>query len=609
MTESSARRKRKRSITVEPSCIFDTSPTPSQRANNFSHLTDLSDTHTRSPSCPPIACIAPLASEEQHVGDDGKENDSSMVDELASPENPEPLTIEAFLQRSSAKAVRTYRRRRKRRRVHFADSDGVYVPQGDEDDSDDDEDPGHGQTDGSDELSAPLADGTFPAPPRPRKRSNITGFSRRLIAAALETGGTVPVGPDPPATPPRPPLSFVLASKSKPPKRPRKTGHLVDPRRRAAIGRLTSHFRSTSLAMSAPALATAGLRAPGGTCAPCSTGTIPAPHTCYDPAEPCKKAHKWKTRPPPILPKAYFTRAEEDAAPSNLKKSHKRQTNDSALDTAPLKLVPLEESIVRLHTRRGRRVLGKKGPAMVQVGPAPLTFVSVPTVAGAKKEKPSTGGKDVSVSSPVYSPSKPAFCMTSVRNRLLTAGMHTLAQTRSAFVVAVNHPQDLDESESFDALDSFNASDPFKTLGTSAAPNLPTPLLDTTASLLSSSKPALYSATNPAHSSSSKPALLSSTSKPLKPLAAFHDRLAETVRTATQLVYAAGAVLRTPASRRKIPSWVSLSLTSRFADLFASSLQNAIYASVNHSLSAYACNSLTTKLRRPLFFAISAPRF
>ncbi|KAL1739277.1 hypothetical protein HDZ31DRAFT_20712, partial [Schizophyllum fasciatum] len=498
LTRSQARRKRKRSITVEPSCIFDTSPTPSQR---------------------------------QHVGDDGKENDSSMVDELASPENPEPLTIEAFLQRSSAKAARTYRRRRKRRRVHFADSDGVYVPQGDEDDSDEDEDLGHGQTDGSDELSAPLADGTSPAAPRPRKKSNITGFSRRLIAAALETGGTVPVEPDPPATPPRPPLSFVLASKSKPPKRPRKTGHLVDPRRRAAIGRLTSHFRSTSLAMSAPALATTGLRAPGGTCAPCST-----------------KAHKWKTRPPPILPKAYFTRAEEDAAPSNLKKSHKHQTNDSALYTAPLKLVPLEESIVRLHTRRGRRVLGKKGPAMVQVGPAPLTFVSVPTVAGAKKEKPSTGGKAVSVSSPVYSPSKPAFCMTSVRNRLLTAGMHTLAQTRSAFVVAVNHPQDLDESESFDALDSFNASDPFNTLGTSAAPNLPTPLLDTTASLLSTSKPALSSATNRAHS---KPALLSSTSKPLKPLAAFHDRLAETVRTATQLVDAAGAVLRTPASRRK----------------------------------------------------------
>ncbi|KAL1683283.1 hypothetical protein EV122DRAFT_201784 [Schizophyllum commune] len=571
--EGQTRRKRKRSITVEPSCIFDTSPT--------------------------------AASDETAEKDDSsiavEDDDGPLVDELASPKDSDPLTIEAFLQRSSAARTKTYRGRHKRRRVHFAESDHDYAPPEDDPDEAEDQLGEAVNNDPDDEPLARLASSppgsSVAAPPRKKKKS----LSHRLTMSALECGGTVPVEPELPTTPPRIPLIFVAANgTTKPPKRPRKTGHLVDPRRRTMFERSISHFRAAAAqraaAAASPSRSAATLLTRAAAASPSRLAVAAKPR--YRP--------KWRTHAPPMLPRVYFpSRAAESILPPPGKKPHRRQAAHVS-DTIPLKLVPLEESVVGAKTknatgRPGRRMTRKKGVTIA--GPAPLTFVSVLTrnVPTASASLPTTDRP----SSP-----PPTFCMTSVRDRLLASGgLHRAADAEGDFVQADDPGPNSNaatagadpENPLYDgSFSPFSSNAAAKPVLASVAKNT---LSSTSVQAFpSSSKPVLHSGAKPAPFSAFKTPIsatartpridahrtrsstaqtphpsstntlptnvrtaLPSSTKPLKPLAAFHDRLAETVRSASQLVDAATGVLRTPdgGSRRRkraseevlVPSW------------------------------------------------------
>ncbi|KAL1708191.1 hypothetical protein EV121DRAFT_197464 [Schizophyllum commune] len=548
--EGQTRRKRKRSITVEPSCIFDTSPT--------------------------------AASDETAEKDDTsvtvEDEDGPLVDELASPKDSDPLTIEAFLQRSSAARTKTYRGRHKRRRVHFAEIDPDYAPPEDDDDEAEDQLGEYVNNEPADD-DAPLAllassppGFSVAAPPRKKKKS----LSHRLTMSALECGGTVPVESEPPTTPPRIPLTFVAANgTTKPPKRPRKTGHLVDPRRRTTFGRSISHFRAAAAQRAAAAAS------PSRSVAILSSGVAAASPSRLSAAAKPRYRPKWRTHAPPILPKAYFPSCAADSIlPPPGKKPPRRQPAQVS-DTIPLRFVPLEESIVgakakTANGRPGRRMTRKKDT--VHAGPGPLTFVSVLTrnVSTASASLPTT---DRASSPP------PTFCMTSVRDRLLaSSGLPRTADAESSFVKA-GDPGHNRDSAAPDPVDTENSlyggcSSPFS----SNAATVPVPPSTTKNALSSTSKHTLSSSSKPAPESANTktplrinasttlsstvqialPSTVQSTlpsstkthpssTKPLKPLAAFHDRLAETVRTASQLVDAATGVLRTPdgGSRRR----------------------------------------------------------
>ncbi|KAI5892769.1 uncharacterized protein SCHCODRAFT_02733964 [Schizophyllum commune H4-8] len=534
MLESATRRKRKRSITVEPSCIFDTSPT----SEDVEGKNDTS-----------------VAVEDE---------DGPLVDELASPKDSDPLTIEAFLQRSSAARTKTYRGKRKRRRVHFAESDHDYAPS--EDDAGEAEDQlclaADDQPDNDDEPLALLASSPprCPATAPPRKRK--TSLSHRLTIAALECGGTVPVEPELPTTPPRIPLTFVAANgTTKPPKRPRKTGHLVDPRRRAGFGRSISHFRA---AAAQRAVNAASPSRP----APASSSTA-APRSNY--------RAKWRTHAPPMLPKAYLpTCAADSILPPLGKKPHRRQPAQLSA-TVPLKLVPLEESVVGAKAktatgRPGRRMARKKDAVLT--GPGPLTFVSVLT------KKVPQASSSLLHTSRASSPA-PTFCMTSVRDRLLGSRQPPIAADTENVTEEIQDHNRTTISDSVDAQNSFYAdrSSPLSSNAASKAVSTPTSknALASTAKHARSSfselapfsafkTPFSINTKTPvtSHVNATRPCTaqttLPSSTKPLKPLAAFHDRLAETVRTASQLVDAATGALRTPESgprRRKRASEVS----------------------------------------------------
>ncbi|KAI4294025.1 hypothetical protein K525DRAFT_213679 [Schizophyllum commune Loenen D] len=544
LPQGQTRRKRKRSITVEPSCIFDTSPT--------------------------------AASDETAEKDDSsiavEDDDGPLVDELASPKDSDPLTIEAFLQRSSAARTKTYRGRHKRRRVHFAESDHDYAPP--EDDPDEAEDQ-LGEAVNNDPDEEPLArlasspsGSSVAAPPRKKKKS----LSHRLTMSALECGGTVPVEPE---LPPRIPLISVAANgTTKPPKRPRKTGHLVDPRRRTMFERSISHFRAAAAQRAAAAAS------PSRSAATLLSRAAAASSSRLAVAAKPRYRPKWRTHAPPMLPRVYFpSRAAESILPPPGKKPHRRQAAHMS-DTIPLKLVPLEESVVGAKTknatgRPGRRMTRKKGVTIA--GPAPLTFVSVLTrnVPTASASLPTTDRP----SSP-----PPTFCMSSVRDRLLgSCGPPRATHTDGDFTKTRNPEHDNTASPDATDLESPPHAGSASPFSSKAASN---PVFTSTAKnalsstskhpLSSSSKPAPFSAFKTPLSLTTKIPLLTNTktplrinantilssttqsthpssTKPLKPLAAFHDRLAETVRAASQLVDAATGVLQTPegGSRRR----------------------------------------------------------
>ncbi|KAL1697063.1 hypothetical protein GGG16DRAFT_42502, partial [Schizophyllum commune] len=541
------RRKRKRSITVEPSCIFDTSPT--------------------------------AASDEAAEKDDSsiatEDDDGPLVDELASPKDSDPLTIEAFLQRSSAARTKTYRGRHKRRRVHFAEIDPDYAPPEDDVEAAEDHlgEAVNNEPADDDEPLSLLASSppgsSVAAPPRKKKKS----LSHRLTLSALECGGIVPVEPELPTTPPRIPLAFVAANgTTKPSKRPRKIGHLVDPRRRATFERSISHFRAAAAQRAAAA----------------ASPSRPSTTSVSGPATAAKRKYrpKWRTHAPPLLPRVYFpSRAADAILPPLGKKPHRRQPAQVS-DRIPLKLVPLEESVVGTKTATGRpgRRMAKKKDVLV-AGPAPLTFVSVMT--RNLPPAPSTLPDKGRASSPA-----PTFCMTSVRDRLLaSSGLPRTADAESSFVKAGD--PELNNTAAPDPIDTENplhagSSSPFSS-NAATVPVPPSTAKNTLSSTSvqafpSSSKPVLHFGAKPAPFSAFRTPLstntktplrinantivpstvqtlpsnvrtaLQSNTKPLKPLAAFHDRLAETVRTASQLVDAATGVLRTPdggARRRK----------------------------------------------------------
>ncbi|KAL1752227.1 hypothetical protein FB107DRAFT_293322 [Schizophyllum commune] len=595
MLESATRRKRKRSITVEPSCIFDTSPT--------------------------------AASDETAEKDDSSiavEDDGPLIDELASPKDSDPLTIEAFLQRSSAARTKTYRGRHKRRRVHFAEIDPDYAPpEDDADEAEDQQDEAVNNDDPDDEplarlASSPPGSPSVAVPPRKKK-----SLSHRLTMSALECGGTVPVESELPTTPPRIPLTFVAANgTAKPPKRPRKTGHLVDPRRRTTFERSISHFRA------AAAQRAAGAAFPSRSVAILSSGVAAASPSRLAAAGKPKYRPKWRTHAPPLLPRVYFpSRAAEAILPPLGKKPHRRQPAQVS-DRIPLKLVPLEESVVGIKTATGRpgRRMAKKKDVLV-AGPAPLTFVSVMT--RNLPPAPSTLPDKGRASSPA-----PTFCMTSVRDRLLvSSGLPRTADAESSFVKA-GDPELNSNTAAPDPIDTENplyagSSSPFS----SNAATVPVPpstaknALSSTSkhTLLSSSKPALHFGAKPAPfsafktplSSTSKTPLSTNTktplrinanstllstvrtalplrTKPLKPLAAFHDRLAETVRTASQLVDAATGVLRTPeggSRRRKRVSDVAGRMTRTTSGRKATrSRQDSLVSASDHVYAGVVCS-------------------
>ncbi|KAL1668142.1 hypothetical protein GGF50DRAFT_47101 [Schizophyllum commune] len=549
--QGQTRRKRKRSITVEPSCIFDTSPT--------------------------------AASDETAEKDDSsiavEDDDGPLVDELASPKDSDPLTIEAFLQRSSAAQTKTYRGRHKRRRVHFAEIDPDYAPP--EDEADEAEDQlGKAVNNGPDDDDEPLARlASFPpgssvaAPPRKKKKS----LSHRLTMSALECGGTVPVEPEPPTTPPRIPLTLVAANgTTKPPKRPRKTGHLVDPRRRTTFDRSISHFRDAAAQRAAAAASPSRFTATSSSRAAAASPRLAA-------VAKRRYRSKWRTRAPPILPKAYFPSCAADSIlPPPGKKPHRRQPVQ-VLDTIPLKLVPLEESVVGAKARTaigrpGRRMTRKKDVGLSV--PAPLTFVSVLTrnVPPASSILPGKGR----ASSP-----PPTFCMTSVRDRLLGSdGFPRTADAERSFVEADDPGPSNNAAPAAVDLENTLHSGSASPFSSNAASKLAFSAIDKNAlsstskhAFSSSSKPAPFAAFKTPICTSTKTPIcintktplrisanttgpsitiipsnvqttLPSSTKPLKPLTAFHDRLAETVRTASQLVDAVTGVLRTPSQRR-----------------------------------------------------------
>ncbi|KAL1732327.1 hypothetical protein EV714DRAFT_282705 [Schizophyllum commune] len=518
---------------------------------------------TRSPSS--------AASDETAEKDDSsiavEDEDGPLVDELASPKDSDPLTIEAFLQRSSAARTKTYRGRHKRRRVHFAEIDPDFAPP--EDDADEAEDQlgeaVNNEPDDDDEPLARLASSppgsSVAAPPRKKRKS----LSHRLTMSALECGGTVPVEPEPPTTPPRIPLKLVAANgTTKPPKRPRKTGHLVDPRRRTTFERSISHFQAAAAQRAAAAAS------PSRSAATLSSRAAAASPSRLSAAAKPKYRPKWRTHAPPILPKAYFSSCAADSIlPPPGRKPHRRQPAQ-VLDTIPLKLVPLEESVVGAKTKlapgRPGRPMTRKRDVLV-AGPAPLTFVSVLTrnLPPASSTLPNKGRP----SSPT-----PAFCMTSVRDRLLASGgLPRAAVAEGGFVQAGDSELNRDTAAP-DPVDTENllyagSVSPFSS-NAATVPVLHSvdknTLSPTSKHTLSSSSkpPAPFSAFKTPFAKTplrikanttltSHTTLPSNVRTPLKPLAAFHDRLAETVRTASQLVDAATGMLRTPegGSRRR----------------------------------------------------------
>lgn len=578
------RRKRKRSITVEAySGFFDPSPSLSERVKGFID-TQHAECPSRSPSCPPIACLVGPAANLEPQDD----SFNGSIDELADPENPGPLTVEAFLKRSTGRPRST-----RKRRVLRVESDEDYRP---------DEDSAGSPSALRRLLPLHHDSPDQPAGPPPTKKKKTARFSRRLVQAALNTGGIIPAHP---ATPPRPALTFVLANKNPPlksNKHPRKRGHLVDPRRCSSFAGSLSHFYPPKPEAGLPAAGAAAV--PGGAAVRVDLALSNNPALL--PPKLTKPHAKWTARAPPILPKAYLARPPD---PDPRKKTHRRskKVTDAA---APLKLVPLAESIVHVCGRAGRGTAGRTGRSVMKRGkqvlacdgPGPLTFVAVATRKQAKdvdKQNQTPGTTSLpamNVSSPAMNVSSPTpvFCMTSVRNRLSgtggSAGKAPLTAVESPLVESAHCTDAGDIIDLTDIVDDNDLTVPNDDLHASiddlnapihglTAPinDLNVPIDDLTGPIedvIAPIEARLHPCDDSCHTTSQTRSFAShkqfstsskkrpptssqkqsstslhkqsSSHKPLKPLAAFHDRLAETVRTATQLVDAA---LRTPGAR------------------------------------------------------------